>query len=100
MAVIKQSAVPQIVPTLPTIVKVLMIRSVEFVEAIQDVLGRVAVDDIQKHNEAHAMSGVNKLFQVFRWPISAARGEEVVDLIAEACVVGMFHDSHELDHIV
>lgn len=83
-----------------TTVKVVMIRVVEFVETVQDVLGRMTVYYVKQHGYTHAMSRIYELSQVVWVTVAAAGGEETVDLIPETGIVRVFHDCHELDDIV
>lgn len=100
MAIVEESAVPLIMATLAAAVEVLVISAIKLVETIEHVLGCMAVDDIKEYDNTHAVRSVNELLEVLRRAISTARREEVVDLIAKTGVVGMLHDSHQLDHIV
>lgn len=81
-------------------VEILVVRSIEPVEPIEDILRSVAVDHIEKNHQTHAVGGVYKLFQVLRRAVAATCGKEIVDLVSEARVVGVLHDRHELDCIV
>jgi hypothetical protein len=47
VTIVEQPAVPQLVPSLRTLVEVLVIATIEQVEAVQNVLRGVAVNDIQ-----------------------------------------------------
>ena len=87
-------------PALGALVEVQMVGSVEHVEPVEAVLARVAVHDVQQHDDAHAVRGVDEFAQVVRRAVPAAGGEEARDLVAEAGVVGMLHDRHQLDHVV
>lgn len=98
--VVKQSAVPQLVSAPLARVEVTIIASVEHVQTVQYVLGSVAVNDIEEDGDSHAMCSVNQLFQVVWKSVAATRSEEAVDLVPETGVVGVFHDSHQLDGIV
>lgn len=100
VAIVEQSAVPELVLSFGTRVEVLVVCAIKLVQAVQDVLGSVTVNNIEKNNESQAVSRVDQLLQVLRRAISAAGGEEVVDLVAEAGIVGVFHDGHELDGVV
>jgi len=100
VAIVEESAIPLIMATLAAPVEVLVVSAIKLVEAIEHVLGRMAVDDVKEYDDAHAMRSVNELLEVLRRAISTARREEVVDLIPKTGVVGMLHDSHQLDHIV
>lgn len=100
VTIIKESAVPQIVATSAAFVEILVIRSIEVIQAIEDVLGSMAMHDVEQHSEAHSVGRVDKFLEVLWRPVPAAGGEEVVDLVAKACVVCMLHDGHELDDVV
>src|SRR5690242_28446 len=100
VTVVEQSAVPQLVSSLGALVEVLVVAAVEHVQSIQDVLGGVAVDDVQKNGNAHAVRSVNELLEIIWEAVATACSEEAVDLVAEAGVVRVLHDSHELDGVV
>lgn len=100
VAIVEESAVPLIMATLTTAVEVLVIGAIKLVETIEHVLGCMAVDDIKEYNNAHAVRSVNELLEILGRAISAARREEVVDLVSKTGVVGVLHDSHQLDHVV
>lgn len=98
--VVEQSAVPQFMPAFTTTVEILVVSAVKLVQAIEDVLRRMAMDNIEKHDKAHAVCGVDELLQILRCSVAAASSKEIVDLVAETGIVGMLHDSHELDSVV
>lgn len=100
MAVVEQPAVPLVVSPFAACMEVLMVCPVKLVDAIQDVLGRVAVNHIKQNSKSHAMSSVNKLLKILRGAIAAACGKEVVDLVAKAGIVSMLHNGHKLDDVV
>lgn len=100
MTVIEQPAVPQLVAATSSLVEVLVVCAVEFVESIQNVLGGMAVNNVEKHSDSHAVSHVDQFLEVFRWSVTTASGEEVVDLVPKAGIVGMLHNCHELDNVV
>lgn len=100
MTIVEEPAVPLIMTSPTTCVEILVVRPIELIQSIEDVLGSMTVDDIQQDNEAQAMGGIDKLLQVLRRAIAAAGGEEIIDLVAKAGVVCMFHNSHELDDII
>ena len=100
VAVVEDTAVPQLVSASRTFVKVEMVAVVKHLEPVEYVLAGVAVYHIQFHNETHAVRSINQLFQVVWMPVSRACGEEAVDLISEAGVVRMFHDGHQLNGVV
>lgn len=100
VTVVEESAVPKVVVTFSATVKVLVVRSIKLIEAIKYVLRRVAVNHIQEDDNSHLMSGVNKLLQSLGGSISAAGCEKAVDLVSKASIIGMFHDSHQLNGVV
>jgi hypothetical protein len=100
VSVVEQTAVPLVMSTLATTVKVLVVSTVELVDTIKHVLGGVTVDYVEQHGNTEAVSGINELLEVFGSSISTASCEEVVDLVSKTGIVGMLHDSHQLNHIV
>ena len=100
VAVVEEPAVPELMLAFGALVEVLMISTVELIQTIKHVLGRMAVHDIKQHNEAQAVRHIDQLLEILGLTVPAAGGEEVVDLVAKAGVVGMLHDGHELNGIV
>ena len=58
------------------------------------------MDDIDNDLDAHAVSLVNQVLELFRSALARGDGEEAGDVVAETGVVSVLLDSHELDHIV
>mmetsp|Transcript_9850 Transcript_9850/g.28314 ORF Transcript_9850/g.28314 Transcript_9850/m.28314 type:complete len:381 (+) Transcript_9850:270-1412(+) len=83
LAVVEDAAVPQVVVALRPLVEVLVRRPVEPVDAVHHVLGRMRVDDVKKHADAHAVGRVDEALE--RVGVAAARGggEEVSHVVAE-----------------
>ena len=100
VTVIEQSAIPLVVASLASRVEVLMVCAVELIDTIQHVLGGVAVDDIEEHNNTQAVSSVDELLEILWGTISTACSVKVVDLVTKTSVVGVLHDGHELNHVV
>lgn len=100
VSIVEQPAVPLVMTTLATTMEVLVISTIKLVETIQDVLRGVTVNHIEQNNKAQTVSGVDEFLQILRGSISAARREEVVDLVSEAGIVRVLHHSHELNDIV
>lgn len=100
VAVVEQSAVPLVMATFASTMEVLVIGSVKLVQAVQNILGGVAMNDIEQYSNSQAVSGVNQLLEVLGGSISTAGSEEVVNLITKTGVVGMLHNRHQLDNIV
>ena len=98
--IVKQTAIPLLMPTFRSLVEILMVRPIKMIQPIKDVLGGMAMDDIQQDCDAHAMRCVYELFEIIRETVATRRGKEAIDLVSEASVVCMFHDCHQLDDIV
>lgn len=77
-----------------------MIRAIKLVQAVENILGRVAVDNVEKNDNPQSMCGINELLEVVRGAVSAACCKEAVDLVSEAGIIGVFHDGHQLNDIV
>ena len=100
VAVVEQTTVPQLVTALGTLMEVEVISAIKHVDPIDNILGRMAVNNIQKNHQTHAVGGINKLLQILGVSIATAGRKEIVDLVAETGIVGMLHDGHQLDGIV
>ena len=100
VAVVEQSAVPQLMSSLGALMEVQVVAAVEHVQTIEHVLGCVAVHHVQQHGDSHAMCSINELLEVIWEAIATARRKEAVDLVAETGVVGMLHDCHQLNSVV
>jgi hypothetical protein len=77
-----------------------MVTTIEHIQPIINILRGMAVHNVEKYHQAHAMRSVNELLEIFRVSIATASCEKVVDLVAKAGVVCMLHNSHELNSIV
>ena len=100
VTVVEQTAVPQLVTALGTLMEVEVISAIKLVDPIDNILGRMAVNNVKKNHQTHAVGGINKLLQILGVSIATAGREEIVDLVAETGIVGMLHDGHQLDGIV
>ena len=63
-SIIEQTAVPELMTALRTAMEVEVICSIKLIESINDVLGRMAVNHIEQHNQPHTVSCINKLLQI------------------------------------
>lgn len=100
VAVVEESAVPELVSALCALVEVEVVTAVEHVQAVKHILRSVTVNNIQEDGDAHAVGSVDELLQLIRQTVATACGEEAVDLVAETGVVCVLHDRHELDDVV
>ena len=100
-----------------TFVKVLVVTTVEEIQAIENVFAGMGVDNIQKNYKAKTMGCVYQLFEIFRDPITGTCSEKAGNLISERWkqdritsamrwktvltgVVSMLHYCHKLDAVV
>lgn len=83
VAVVEEAAVPELVPAAAALVEVLVVGAVELVDAIEDVLARVRVHDVEQDGDTHAMRGINQLLQLLWCAVARAGGEEARNLVAE-----------------
>ena len=84
MSIVEQTTVPEIVPAAGTLVEVEVVGAIEQVKAVQNVLARVRVYNIEQDGDSHPVGGVDKLLQVFRSTVARASGEEAGNLVAES----------------
>lgn len=82
-AIIEETAIPKLVTPPGTFVEVAMIGAIEEVEPIEDVLTRVGVNDVEKDGYAHAVGGVNELFELVGGTVARASREKTIDLVSE-----------------
>jgi hypothetical protein len=100
-----------------TFVEVLVVTTVEEIQAIENVFASMGVDNIQKNYKAKTMGCVYQLFEIFREAITGTGSEKVGNLISERWkqdrftsaikrkkvltgVVSMLHYCHKLDAVV
>lgn len=115
MAVVEESAVPEIVSPSTALVEVAVIRAVKVVETarvslacdpgsadspIFGVLTGVRMHDIQQDSQPQLVCPVNQTLELLGRSVSRTDGEERGDLVAKRGIVGVLHDGHHLDAVV
>ncbi|KAI3492991.1 hypothetical protein L1887_42366 [Cichorium endivia] len=100
VAIVEQARVPELVPALGALVEVEVVGAVKHVEAVEHILARVRVDNVEEYGDTHGMRNVDELLEVLGVAVPAAGGKEVGDLVAKRGVVGVLLDGHELDGVV
>jgi hypothetical protein len=97
--------------------EITMVCPVKEIQAIQNVLASVRVDNIKEDYKTKTMCRVYELFEILRDTIARAGSEKVGNLISECwkqvviasavtwrkiltCVISMLHYGHKLDAIV
>jgi len=100
LAVVEQQRVPRRVFASRAGMEVLMIRSVEPVQSLVDVLDGMAVHDVEQHQQPQPVGGVDQFLEVFRRSEPGRGGEEVAHVVAERGVVGVFLNGHQLHDVV
>ena len=100
LAVVEAQAVPGRMFVTVTGIEELIGVAAEIAEAFHFVLDGMAVDDIHDNRQPHFMGGVNELLQIFRRTAAAARGKEGADMVAEAAVIGVLLNRHNLNAVI
>ena len=77
-----------------------MIRTVELVDPLVEVLHVVGVHQIHHHRKFQFVSRAHERLERFGRAEARGRGEEVRHVVAERPVIGMFGDAHQLYRIV
>ena len=116
-AVVEKATIPKLMAAFATFMKVMVVRSIEGIQAIQNILASMRVDDIEKDYKTKSMRCIYQLFEILGDTIARAGCEKTGDLIPECwkqdlvasavtwrevltCVVSMLHYGHKLDTIV
>ena len=99
-AVVKALAAPGRMIALAARMEELVHRAVKAVDALGGVLNRMGMHQIQQHGQAKAVRLVDERLELVRRAVPGGRGEEVAHLIAEARVIRMLHDGHQLHGVV
>mmetsp|Transcript_8241 Transcript_8241/g.15658 ORF Transcript_8241/g.15658 Transcript_8241/m.15658 type:complete len:572 (-) Transcript_8241:563-2278(-) len=100
LAVVEEPRVPHpVVPALAGVEEV-RVRAVEHVDAVQDVVGGVAVHDVHQHHQSVPMGLVDQVLELVRRAAAGGHSEKVGDVVAEGSVEGVLLDGHELDGVV
>mmetsp|Transcript_144070 Transcript_144070/g.461197 ORF Transcript_144070/g.461197 Transcript_144070/m.461197 type:complete len:303 (-) Transcript_144070:70-978(-) len=81
-------------------VGVAVVRAIHLCEAIQGVRRRVGVHEVHQHHNAQAVGGIDHQFELLRGALPAGRSEEGRDVVAEAAVVRVLGNGHELHAVV
>ena len=98
--VIKAPAIPKLMISTCAVMKEASRRSIEHVDAIENVLATVAVHQIKQDCQSVLVCFVDQGLQLFRRTETAGRCEEACHLISKTSVVRMFHNGHQLNSIV
>lgn len=83
MPVVEQSTVPEFVLTFRPTMEIEVIRSVERIKTIKDVLASVRMNDIEQNGYAHSMGRVDEFFQFLRCAVTRTCGEETGNLVSK-----------------
>lgn len=115
--VVEKATIPKLMAAFATFMKVMVVRPIKEIQAIQNILASMRVDDIEKNYKSKSMRCVYQLFEILRDTIARAGSEKIGNLIPECwkqdlvasavtwrevltCVVSMLHYGHKLDAIV
>ena len=100
LAVVEAKAVPCGVFAAAAAIKILGGVAGEVAEAFDFVLHSVALHHIHNYGDACLMRLVDELLQLFGRAEAGGRGEERTYVIAEAAVIGVLLNGHNLDAVV
>lgn len=61
VAIVEEPTVPELMSTFSAFMEILVVRAIEIIDSIEDVLACMGVNDIEENGYAHAMRGVYEL---------------------------------------
>ena len=99
-AIVEALCTPGRVFTLAAFMEELPYGSIEHIDTLSSVLYRMRMNQIQQHTDTHVMGFVNQILQILGLAEPGTGCVEICDLVAEASIVGMLHNGHQLDGIV
>ena len=99
-AVIKALGTPGGMITLAASVEKLVFGAIEHIDALDGIFDSVRVNHIQQNPDAHFMGLVYQILQILRLTEPGGGRKETGNLIAKAAIIGMLHDSHQLDGVI
>jgi hypothetical protein len=82
-AVVKKAAIPELMAALATFMKVKVVRPIKEIQAIQNILASMRVDDIEKNYKTKSMRCIYQLFEILGDTIARAGSEKTGNLIPE-----------------
>ena len=100
LCVVEAAALPQVVVAARAVEEEAAVGAVEAVDAVEHVLGRVRVHEVEVDGDALPVRLVDERLELLGRAVAARRREERRHLVAEAGVVRVLHDGHELDGVV
>jgi hypothetical protein len=80
-AVVEEARVPELMAAPAALVEVAMVRAVEKVQAIEHILTRVRMYNVEQYGDSHAVCGVDEFFELIWRAVARARGEEARYLV-------------------
>ena len=82
-AVVEKATIPKLVAAFATFMKVKVVRPIKEIQAIQDILASMRVDDIEKNYKSKSMCCVYQLFEILGDTIARAGSKKTGNLISE-----------------
>ena len=82
-AVVEKATIPKLMAAFATFMKVMVVRPIKEIQAIQNILASMRVDDIEKNYKPKSMRCVYQLFEILRDTIARAGSEKIGNLIPE-----------------
>lgn len=81
--VVEKATIPKLMAALATFMKVKVVRSIKGIQAIQNILASMRVDDIEKNYKTKSMRCIYELFEILGDTKARAGSEKIGDLIPE-----------------
>ena len=98
--VIEAPGAPCRMMALRPLIEIQVVPAVEKAQAFSLVVNAVGMDYIHNDRDAHPMSCIHQLFELFRSSEARAEGEEVRHLIAEGTVIRVLLKGHDLYRVI
>ena len=100
LTVIEASRAPSRMVSLPAVVEIQSLLSVEVSESFRLIINRMRMYDIHNYGNAESMCLIHKGLELLRRSEARAEGVEVSYLIAERSIVRMLLKSHDLQCVI
>ena len=100
LAIIKTERIPGRMFTPPTIMKILMPRSIKTTHTLKLILYRMRMNKIHYYRNASTMCSINQSLQFLRCAIARRRCKETRYMISERAIIRMLLNSHQLNRII
>lgn len=98
--VVKDSTVPEWMVSFLISMKVLVVSSIPHVDPFIDIFSSMRMNDINYYFYSIFMCLINKFLKLMGFAKSWRYTEEVRDMVTKWAIIGMFHNTHDLNYVV